>query len=202
MIPAPGNDAAESGQRGLSTLELVMAASVGLSLMAVSGYLFLRQASAYAQVKKVADSQAIIKKCLHVMTRDIASAGGWIGNPRRDFSAAADRIRFAYFDVHGRYCGTPDTVVMSFFLERDRSMTAITQEFRCGPGRPQRRRLASGAAEGLGLAFRYLDSAGTTTGVPGRMKAVRIALESRLEPERRQAGIDRSQSVQVEMVNF
>lgn len=189
-------------QAGMTTAELMMAAFVGLTLIGMSGFLFVRQANAYSDLKKTAAAQAAMKKILHVMTRDIASAGGWLGNPRRDFRAEPGRIRFAYFDVRGRYCGTPDTVVMSFSLARGQVAADLIQEYRCGGGRPERRVLASGAGNDLGLSFEYLDSLGLITPSPARMKAVRISVAKRSERAGRMPATLRTQTVQVEMVNL
>lgn len=189
-------------QSGLSTLEILVAAFVGSILLAMSGFIFLRQATAYSHLKKLADTQASMKKVLHVMTRDIASAGGWMGNARRDFQAKPERIRFAYFDVRGRYCASPDTVVMSFFMEHGQGGANLTQEYRCDGGSPQRRVLATGANDDLRLSFQYLDSTGAVVSQPARVKAVRVSITKRSEQAGRMPASLRAQTIQVEMVNL
>jgi hypothetical protein len=180
----------------------MVAAFIGGILLSLSGYIFLRQATAYSQLKKLAATQASMKKVLHVMTRDIASAGGWVGNARRDFLATPGRIRFAYFDVRGRYCGSPDTVVMSFFMENGRGRANLTQEYRCERGSLQRRVLAAGANGDLNLSFQYLDSTGAVVSQPARVKAVRVSIAKRSEQAGRMPAALRAQTIQVEMVNL
>lgn len=189
-------------QAGVSLPEVMIAVSIAFSLLILSGYVFVRQANSYSDLKKSAAVQADIKKSMQAMTRQISNSGGWLGNPRSHFVAKPDRIAFAYFDLGSRYCPSPDTVIMSFSIKSRNGGDALVQEYRCGSSPWSERKLVSAPRGDISLAFQYLDRKGALTGSASQAKAVRVSMGLRGARSGKLPPKIRYQAIQVDLVNL
>lgn len=187
---------------GLALPEVILAASFGIALILVSGILFVRQATAYADFRRTAEAQGSLRNALQAMTRQISNAGAWIGDPRKDFHADSAALQFAYFDFKAVHCPVPDTLKVRFSLARGPRSDTLKQEYWCGLSGKKERALATAPPGGLELGFAYFDSTGAETRTEGLMKSVRISVNRHTARTGSLPLKRRGQVLQVEMVNL
>ena len=150
-------------EAGISVLELLTAAFLGILLVYCSGFLFTTQVRGYKDIKNQAKVQAGLKKALQGMTRQISTAGACLPNPRQDFVPEASRLSFAYVDLHGQFCPSRTTVAMTFRVRRGSKEDSLVQEIRCAGGASRTRLLAAAPGGGFRLGHRAFHH-----GDPGR----------------------------------
>jgi hypothetical protein len=165
-----------SRQRGMSTIDLLLAGFLGFVLLAGGGYLFRNLVREYLDIRDQVKIQANMKSALQAMTRQIANIGGLLPDPLEGFAPLPNRLDFAYIDVPGRFCDPDARIDISFYTDRYGNKDRLMQSLVCPDGKSQTRQLAVVPKGALRLSFRYLDRAGIPTPVRASIKAVELNL--------------------------
>lgn len=188
----------------MSTMDLLLAGSLALVLVGMSGYLFRNQVREYRDIRDQARIQADLKLAMQAMTRQIGNMGALLPNPMDGFDNSPDRIAFAYVDVPGRFCAADTRITVAFYAEQAGSQDRLMQAIACAGGARQVRQLAAVPQGGLKLAFRYLDKDGNPSVSRSGIKAVELtlALESGPALAGRRFEKTREQAARIQCVNL
>jgi type II secretory pathway component PulJ len=191
-----------TGQAGLTPMEMLVAAFLGVLLVVCGGYLFRTQVKGYTDIRDQARIQADLKKALQAITRQISNAGACMPDPRKGFSAGHDKLSFSYVDMKTRFCDDEnDVLTMTLYSRPGSQEDYLIQEIRC-PGKSVETRTLARVPGGVDLAFRYVDKAGAGTADVGKIKAVQldITLQTKKMPGRPARA--RTQTLQIDCPNL
>jgi Tfp pilus assembly protein PilW len=171
-------------QRGLTTLEMLLAGFMGLMLLWAGGYLYRNLVREYLDIRDQVRIQSDMKSALQAMTRQIANMGALLPDPLEGFSPRSARLDFAYTDVPGRFCPPGSRVSVAFYAEQGGKGDRLMQTLLCKDGNAQTRQLAATPPGALRLSFRYLDGSGTQTLDRASIKSVELTLALETGPAR------------------
>ena len=190
-----------SGSRaGLTLLEVLIAAAIGVVVVLLGGFLFLGQLRGYRDLDVQAKIQTQAKIAVQSMSRDIANTGAVLDNKRVNFLMQTNRIRLSYMDLKGRYCPTTDTVTTSFYVTKSSKGDTLTQETQCNHRTAKRRAIVKGVGNII-LTFGYFDAAGVATAVAANVRQVEFTLDLQSPKGKSLFNRSRKPKVRVELVN-
>lgn len=201
MIPSPPGLGLR-GQRGFTSMEMLMAGFLGVLMLVCGGYLFTTQVRGYTDIRDQARIQADVKKAMQAITRQISNAGACLPDPRHGFSAAHDRLSFEYVDVKKRFCDDEDDVLnITLYSKPEEARDYLIQEIRC-PGKPVLTRTLAEVPGGVDLAFNYVDRHGSSTMDVSKIKAVELDLSLHTRKTAGRPVRTRTLSLQVDCPNL
>jgi hypothetical protein len=189
------------GQSGLTLMELLMCAGIGMLLVASGSYLFIGQVKGYKDLGTQARLQGMTKKAVQSMNTEIANTGASLSNRRYKFVMQANKLQFTYVDLKSRHCASSDTVTLSYFAVSGGSKgDTLVSQYNCNSRKAQRTPLIKGQGV-ITLGFTYYDINGAVTKTAAKVKSVEFNLDVKSMKGKSLFVRDRNPKIRVELLN-
>jgi Tfp pilus assembly protein PilW len=188
------------GQGGLTLMELLMAAGVGILLTASAGFLFIGQVRGYKDIGAQAKLQTMSKTAVQSMNTEIANTGACLANKRLKFIMLPNQFQFAYVDLKSRHCSNVDTVIISYYVRAGTTSDTLIAKTQCNSGKAVYSPLIKGLGK-ITIAFTYYDVNGAATATASKVKAVEFSLDVKSQAGKSLFVKDRNPKVRVELLN-
>jgi Tfp pilus assembly protein PilW len=200
MMAMPRRQARLEGQRGLSLMEVVLGAGIGLLLMAAGGFLFLGQARGYKDIGSQAKLQVVTKNAVLNMNTELANTGACLANKRLNFIMNPNKVQFAYVDLKQRHCGSNDTVTVAYYVKNGTTGDTLFSKTTCNHRTPTYTALIKGMGA-VRVDFSYYNITGAVTTNPSQVKSVEFSLDVKTKAGKSLFVRDRNPKVRVELLN-
>lgn len=187
-------------QRGLTLMEVLMAAGIGMLLVASGGFLFVGQVRGYNDLGAQARLQTMTKSAVLSMNTEIANTGASLSDRRYNFVMLPNRFQFAYVDLKARHCASTDTVTISYYVSSGASGDSLMAKTICNKGKPSYNALIKGLGA-VQIDFAYYDFAGHSTTTASKVKAVEFDLDVKSKAGKSLFVRNRNPKIRVEMLN-
>jgi prepilin-type N-terminal cleavage/methylation domain-containing protein len=169
-------------RRGFTVIELMVAVSAGLVLVALIGFVFVRQIKSYGDIEVQSQVQAQTKKAIRMMAREIANAGSGAASPffpthSSTVKRGSGSLKFSYRDLTRRHCGSEsDLVSVTYKVVSVTGGEALVQDVQCNAGTAVRESMVK--SDSIGLQCAYLDRNGSALGTwnEANLKAVECSV--------------------------
>lgn len=186
--------------KGLTLLEVLIAAAIAVVVVLLGGFLFLGQLRGYRDLDVQAKIQTQAKIAVQSMSRDIGNTGAVLDDKRLNFQMQSSRIQFSYVDLKGRHCPATDTVTTSFYVTRSSRGDTLMQQIQCNQRTPTGRAIVKGFGT-INLAFTYYNATGIVTAVAANVRQVEFTLDLRSPQGKSLFERSRMPRVRVELIN-
>ncbi|MDB5049067.1 MAG: hypothetical protein JWO30_2138 [Fibrobacteres bacterium] len=187
-------------QSGLTLMELLLCAGIGMLLVASGGFLFIGQVRGYNDIGAQAKLQTMTKSAVLNMNTEIANTGACLNNKRHNFVMLPNKLQFAYVDLKARHCGSSDTVTVSYYVATGTTGDTLVAKTVCNHTPPKYTALIKGLGA-INVSYLYYDIAGAATIVPAQVKSVEFSLDVKSKAGKSLFVKDRNPKVRVELLN-
>jgi hypothetical protein len=185
---------------GMTLMEVVMSAGIGMLLVATAGFLFLGQVRGYRDIGTQAKLQTAAKGAVQNMVTEIANTGACMANKRYKFIMKPAQLQFTYMDLKGRDCPESDTVLLSYAVHQGSMGDTLVQTVGCNSLATKTRGILKGEGD-ITLAFTYYDKNGVVTAVPANVKSIEFTIDVKSMSGGSLFVRDRNPKLRVELFN-
>jgi Tfp pilus assembly protein PilW len=188
------------GQSGLTLMELLLCAGIGMLLVAAGGFLFIGQVRGYNDIGAQAKLQIMTKSAVLNMNTEIANTGACLNNKRYKFVMLPNKLQFTYVDLKSRHCGSSDTVTVAYYVTTGATGDTLMAKTACNSSPAKFTALIKGLGA-VNVSYLYYDIAGAATAVPAQVKSVEFSLDVKSKTGKSLFVKDRNPKVRVELLN-